>query len=89
MMKDYRPALFMCVTVAVTTLYTVGTSAQVVNDRSPPPRPTWVDEDGKVNIDKAPREVSTVDPDGKAIYEGGKEKMVPSYIGAVPPPPLR
>ena len=36
------------------------------------------------------REVPTAGPDGKHARDAkGDEKMVPSHIGAVPPPPLR
>jgi hypothetical protein len=53
----------------------------------PPPQPEWIDADGKVKLDKAPREVLAigVDSGGKA-YE---KKTVPGLMDAVPPAPLR
>jgi hypothetical protein len=79
---DYRAALlFMSVVLAVTTLCAVGTSAQVVDEKTPPPRPPWINADGKLNMDKAPREVPSVGSDGKVVKEtNGQVKMVPSYI---------
>jgi hypothetical protein len=64
--------------------------SSLVDTSKPPPRPDWVDADGKVNIAKAPKEVSVAGPDGKPIKDAsGNEKMVPTYIGVPPPPPLR
>ena len=53
---------------------------------SPPPRPTWIDADGKLIRDKAPREVPAI-----GVGSGGKayEKTVPSLMDALPPAPVR
>jgi hypothetical protein len=54
---------------------------------TPPPRPTWIDADGKVILDKVPREVPAIGlgSEGKA-YE---KKTVPSLMDAEPPAPVR
>jgi hypothetical protein len=63
--------------------------SSLVDTSKPPQRPDWVDADGKINIDKAPKEMPAAGPDGKPIREAsGGEKKVPTYFGA-PPPPLR
>jgi hypothetical protein len=87
----YRSALiFIQATLFGTVLSITNTSAQTYNQPTPPPRPDWVDADGKVNIDKAPKEVPVAGPDGKPIMDAsGKEKRVPTYFGVLPPPPLR
>jgi hypothetical protein len=92
MWKDhYRSALiFIHAAVVGTMLSITNTSAQVYDKSTPPPRPDWVDADGKVNIDKAPKEVPVAGPDGKHIRDAsGNEKKVPTYFGVLPPPPLR
>ena len=56
----------------------------------PPPPPAWVDADGKVKLESAPREVPFVGREGKLLKDDkGYDKMVPSHIGEAPPPPLR
>jgi hypothetical protein len=78
----------LSVTAAI-GLIAVGT-ALAHAQQAPPPRPAWVDEQGKVKLDSAPREVPMVGPDGKYLKdEKGANKMVPTYIGATPAPPLR
>jgi len=62
---------------------------QTYNEQTPPPRPDWVDADGKVNMEKAPKEVPMAGPNGNRIMEAGKEKQVPTHFGTLPPPPLR
>jgi hypothetical protein len=99
MRKDHRTALFL--TAALVTFATLASSgmtslgttpayAQGSTDKAQPPLPAWVDADGKVNLDKAPREVPIAGPDGKHQKdEKGYDKMVPSHMNATPPPPLR
>lgn len=59
------------------------------SDNSPPAQPDWVDADGKVNIEKAPKEVGQFDGKGDlAKGAGGEYKKVPSHLD-VPPAPLR
>ena len=90
MTRNYR-ATFILIFAALipVNLYAGASYSQVTNPPAPPP-PEWVDADGKVNLDKAPREVPALDADGKLAKDAnGSDKMVPTYIGAVPPPPLR
>jgi len=59
-------------------------------EQGPPPPPAWVDTDGKVKVDSAPREVPMVGREGKLLKDDkGYDKMVPSHIGETPPPPMR
>jgi hypothetical protein len=90
MRKDHRTALFLTATLAMTTLGTALAYAQGSTDKPQPPPPAWVDADGKVNLDKAPREVPVAGPDGMHQKDDkGHDKMVPSHISATPSPPLR
>jgi len=90
MRKDHHTALFLTATLAVTTLGAAVAYAQGGTEQTLPPRPTWVDADGKVRLDTAPREVPAVGPDGKHLKDAkGYDKMVPSHISETPPPPLR
>jgi len=93
MRKDHRTALFLAaalVTVGMTSWGTAPAYAQASTDKAQPPLPAWVDADGKVNLEKAPREVPVAGPDGKHQKdEKGYDKMVPSHMTATPPPPLR
>jgi hypothetical protein len=91
MRQDHRTALFfLTVTLVMTTLGGARTLAQAVTEQTPPPRPPWVDADRKMKSDMAPREVPVVGPDCKLIKDAkGSDKMVPTHIGEVPPPPLR
>jgi hypothetical protein len=91
MPKNPRNALFfLSVILAMTTLGGARTSAQAVTEQTKPPPPSWVDANGKVNVDAAPREVPVVGRDGKVVKDAnGSDKMVPSHIGEAPPPPMR
>jgi hypothetical protein len=74
---------------ALLTLLAPSASAQVYDKSNPPPQPAWVGADGKVDLDKAPKEVSVAGPEGKPLMgPGGSEKKVPTHLGP-PPPPLR
>jgi hypothetical protein len=63
--------------------------AENADESRPPPPPAWVNLDGTINMETAPKEVIALDSEGAAYMESGKEKMVPTYIGQVPPDPLR
>jgi hypothetical protein len=95
MRKDHYVALFLAATVAVASAvaYAQGSTEEkqpAEKQQAPPPRPTWVDADGKVIIDAAPSEVRAVGSDGKNLKDAkGSDKMVPSHINTKPPPPLR
>jgi hypothetical protein len=90
MWKYHHTALFLSATLAVTTLGAAAAYAQGGTDKTPPPRPPWVDADGNVKLDTAPREVPVVGPDGKYLKDAkGSDKMVPSHISETPAPPLR
>jgi hypothetical protein len=87
MRKDY--CLFLSIFCFTVTLGGTGTYAQAVKEQPPPP-PPWVDKDGRMKLEGAPRMVGIVGPDGKIAKDAqGNDKMVPNHINEVPPPPLR
>jgi hypothetical protein len=86
MRRDQLARLSVTATIGLIAVGTATAYAQ----QAPPPRPAWVDEQGKVKLDSAPREVPVIGPEGKYLKdEKAGNKMVPSYIGATPAPPLR
>jgi hypothetical protein len=89
MRKDRRAVLIFSHAALVGTLLSItSASAQTYDKNTPPPRPAWVGADGKVLIDKAPKEVSVAGPDGNLVKDAsGKERKVPTHF--VPPPPVR
>ena len=90
MRKNYRTALFLAATIASMALGSAIANAQGRTEQAPPPRPTWVDADGKVRLDLIPREVPAVGADGRHLKDDrGNDKMVPSHSNETPPPPLR
>jgi hypothetical protein len=90
MQKNYIATLFFVVTTASIGLGSAIAYAQEKTEQAPPPRPTWVDTEGKVKLDLLPREVPAVGPDGKLLKDDkGNDKMVPTHSNVTPPPPLR
>ena len=76
MRERYGAIFFVSLTIVATTLGATATYAQAVDQR-PPPRPEWVDADGKLKPG-GPREISVVGPDGKPLQEAsGAYRKVP------------
>jgi hypothetical protein len=91
MRKDYHRAalIFIHAAVVAPILSITSTSAQVYDKSTPPPLPPWVDADGKVNLDRVPRDLPVLGRDGNVVTDaGGQPKRVPTYMGA-PPVPVR
>ena len=91
MPTDHSSALALSATIVLTVLASAAAAQQGGADQSsPPPPPAWVDADGKVKPESAPREVPMVGREGKLLKDDkGYDKMVPSHIGETPPPPMR
>jgi len=91
MLTGHLSALAVSATITLTTLASGAVAQQGGSGQgSPPPPPPWVDADGKVKLDLAPRELLKVGREGKLLKDDkGADRMVPSRIGETPPPPMR
>ena len=91
MLASHVSALALSAAIALIALAPAAAAQQGGAEQgSPPPPPAWVDADGKVKADAAPREVPMVGREGKLLKDDkGNDKMVPSHIGEAPPPPTR
>ena len=80
MPTDHSSALALSATIVLTVLASAAAAQQGGADQSsPPPPPAWVDADGKVKPESAPREVPMVGREGKLLKDDkGYDKMVPS-----------
>jgi hypothetical protein len=91
-MRRNHSAVLTLIAVPLLLLMSDGarTLAQAADKPPPPPQPAWVDEYGKVNLDKVPKEAPMIGSDGKFLKDaGGSDKMIRTYMGEVPPPPIR
>jgi hypothetical protein len=81
---------FVGLTIVATTLGITRIFAQAVDEQTPPPRPEWIDADGKLKPGAGPREISVAGRDGKNLLDAsGSARKVPSYFDTMPTPPVR
>lgn len=85
MRKSNRAGFVVAAALAATAAGLLGSTAYADDV---PPNPPGVGADGKVNLEKAPRDLAVVGPDGRVVTDApGQARKWQTRFNELPPPP--